>query len=112
MLQQLSQRLEDSQGYFAQEPVVIDASALLTVPSWSASSRCLESHQLHPIAVSAQGAIAASAQTAGLPLVSLGFGAGSQSTPPPSTPDTAITAVDSQPAAEPPPVDDTPPPPA
>jgi len=102
MLEQLTQRLEDSQGFFAEEPVVIDARALEAAPDWQAITSCLREHELHPIAVAAEApTIAQSAQAAGLAVVSLSTGPQSSegATAPVAAAETAPTSNPTAPEA-------------
>lgn len=98
ILAQLQQHLEQSSGFFAGEAVVIDASALQQGVDWQALQNCLLAHELHPIGVVATGAVASSAEQAGLAILSL-------SRPQPRAPvaDTAAeatsTGADPEPAA-------------
>lgn len=71
LLEQLQQHLEQSAGFFAGEPVVIDATALEAGIDWPRLQQCLLAHELHPIGVVAKGAAAHSAEAAGLALVEL-----------------------------------------
>ena len=71
ILAQLQQHLEQSSGFFAGEAVVIDASALEQGVDWQALQNCLLTHELHPIGVVATGAVASSAEQAGLAILSL-----------------------------------------
>src|SRR5699024_12588015 len=71
ILAQLQQHLEQSSGFFAGEAVVIDASALEQGVDWQALQNCLLTHELHPIGVVATGAVASSAEQAGLALLSV-----------------------------------------
>jgi len=66
LISSLEQRMQEAGGFFAQEPVVIDAMALSEAPNWSALLAAFKQNALPVLGVSAQGLILESAIDAGL----------------------------------------------
>lgn len=89
LLAALTQRMTEAGSFFEHEPVVIDAQALEHSPDWSALLDQLRTHHLHPIGVTASGAVLADAQAHGLAPVDISAApvrtapAPSQDMPPP-----------------------------
>jgi septum site-determining protein MinC len=66
LITSLNQRMQESGGFFALEPVVIDAVALSEAPDWLAVLAAFKQHALPVLGVSAQGSVLESAIAAGL----------------------------------------------
>tara|TARA_B110000503_G_scaffold112062_2_gene167896 strand:+ start:292 stop:1038 length:747 start_codon:yes stop_codon:yes gene_type:complete len=66
LISSLEQRMQEAGGFFAQEPVVIDAMGLNEAPNWSALLAAFKQHALPVLGVSAQGLALESAIDAGL----------------------------------------------
>ena len=66
LLISLAQRMQDAGGFFAQEPVVIDATGLSETPDWPALLAAFAQHALPVLGVCAQGTVLESALAAGL----------------------------------------------
>ncbi len=66
LITSLGQRMQDAGGFFAQEPVVIDATGLSETPDWPALLAAFAQHALPVLGVCAQGAVLESALAAGL----------------------------------------------
>jgi len=66
LISSLEQRMQEAGGFFAQEPVVIDAMGLSEAPNWSALLAAFKQHALPVLGVSAQGLVLESAIDAGL----------------------------------------------
>jgi septum site-determining protein MinC len=66
LISSLEQRMQEAGGFFAQEPVVIDAMGLSEAPNWSALLAAFKQHALPVLGVSAQGLALESAIDAGL----------------------------------------------
>jgi len=66
LIASLGQRMQDAGGFFAQEPVVIDAAGLSETPDWPALLNAFAQHALPVLGVCAQGAVLESALAAGL----------------------------------------------
>lgn len=62
----LGQRMHDAGGFFAQEPVVIDAAGLSETPDWPALLAAFAQHALPVLGVCARGPVLESALAAGL----------------------------------------------
>lgn len=71
ILEQLEQHLQQSGGFFASEPVVIDASAVTVALDWARLKKTLRAHDLFPIGIIPNTAHTAGLQQAQLPIVSL-----------------------------------------
>lgn len=71
VLNQLEAHLKQSQGFFAGEPVVIDATQLENPIQWKALADILKKYQLHPIGIVASKALKQEEFSAFLPSVSL-----------------------------------------
>lgn len=103
LLAALTQRMAEVGTFFEHEPVVIDAQALKQSPDWVALLDQLRAHHLHPIGVTADGAVLADAQAHGLTPVELSAAplrvapAPSQDMPPPP-PKAATNASEKRPA--------------
>lgn len=102
LLAALTRRMTEAGTFFEHEPVVIDAQALERSPDWAALLDQLRTHHLHPIGVTASGAVLADAQTHGLAPVDISAAptriapAPSQDMPPP--PKAAASAAIERPA--------------
>lgn len=92
LISSLEQRMQEAGGFFAQEPVVIDAMGLSEAPNWSALLAAFKEHDLPVLGVSAQGLALESAIDAGL--VSIDMSASKltevASNPRPSTAETPL----------------------
>lgn len=66
LIASLGQRMQDAGGFFAQEPVVIDASGLNETPNWSLLLAAFAQHALPVLGVFAHGEVLKSALAAGL----------------------------------------------
>jgi septum site-determining protein MinC len=66
LITSLGQRMQDAGGFFAQEPIVIDATGLSETPDWPALLAAFAQHALHVLGVCAQGTVLESALAAGL----------------------------------------------
>lgn len=71
LLEALDKRMLDADGFFDDETVVIDASAITEPPDWKALINALRQHKLRPIGVVGNAEILASAYLAGLEAVEL-----------------------------------------
>jgi septum site-determining protein MinC len=67
----LDQRMNDAGSFFENEPVVIDATRVDGAVDWTALTKALSGHNLHPVGVVAEGANLAAANAAGLKQVDL-----------------------------------------
>jgi septum site-determining protein MinC len=67
----LDQRMAEAGSFFEHEPVVIDAQGLEQSPDWVTLLEQLRTHHLHPIGVTASGAVLADAQAHGLASVDI-----------------------------------------
>ncbi|MBV6273030.1 septum site-determining protein MinC [Alcaligenaceae bacterium CGII-47] len=117
LLAALTRRMTEAGAFYEHEPIVIDAQALTQSPDWAMLLDTLRIHHLHPIGVTAQGAVLADAQAHGLAAVDISAApvrkapAPSQDIPPPlptaatsaavstATPPSAVSPP--EPAAEP-----------
>jgi len=93
LLEQLEQHLQQSGGFFAGEPVVIDASAVTVTLDWARLKETLRAHELFPIGVIPHATHTDGLQQAQLPIVSLSRPGSSTAGP---------SRQDSRPAPKPP----------
>jgi septum site-determining protein MinC len=108
----LDQRMADAGSFFANEPVVIDASRVTEDIDWPALLEALRQHNLPPIGVVAQGTNLDTAQAAGLTPVELSVhtarsassfeqaGANHPAAPMPQTPATDLVVTNETSSAE------------
>ncbi len=71
LIASLQQRLDDADGFFDGEPVVIDASALTSAPDWAALAGSLLARRLPLVGVAAPDALHAGIEAARLAVVHL-----------------------------------------
>ena len=71
LLEALEKRMLDADGFFDDEAVVVDASAITDPLDWNALVKALRTHKLRPIGVVGNAEILASAHQAGLEAVDL-----------------------------------------
>lgn len=92
LISSLEQRMQEAGGFFAQEPVVIDAMGLSEAPNWSALLAAFKEHDLPVLGVSAQGLALESAIDAGLVSIDMSASKFTEvaSNPRPSTAETPL----------------------
>lgn len=92
LISSLEQRMQEAGGFFAQEPVVIDAMGLSEAPNWSALLAAFKKHDLPVLGVSAQGLALESAIDAGLVSIDMSASKFTEvaSNPRPSTAETPL----------------------
>lgn len=71
LLEALEKRMLDADGFFDDETVVIDVSAITEPPDWKPLIKTLRQHKLRPIGVVGNAEMLASARQAGLEAVDL-----------------------------------------
>jgi septum site-determining protein MinC len=86
LIASLAQRMQDAGGFFAQEPVVIDAASLNETPDWPALLTAFAQHALPVLGVCAHGTVLKSAQAAGLVSIDLAAGKPIEPTSEPNAP--------------------------
>ncbi|HLR13216.1 MAG TPA: septum site-determining protein MinC [Burkholderiaceae bacterium] len=92
LLAELEHRLEEADGFFEEEPVILDASGLSAPVDWAVLTQALRQHQLHPVGVMARGMNLSNALAHGLTQVDVS-----------SLPRKAAELADSPATAAPPP---------
>lgn len=86
ILTQLNRHLEQSAGFFAGEPVVIDATAVSAALDWAQLKQALQDHELHLVGVVPNPAQTQALAQARLPAVSLSRAPAAPRQEPPAAP--------------------------
>ena len=85
LVEALSRRMADAKGFFDDETVVVDTSALTQTIDWTSFIKALRDHGLRPIGAVGDAANLALARKAGLEAVELSHGVTRSNVPPPAS---------------------------